>query len=473
MSSGFQETTGEGIGLSHASLTIDYYQHSEFGKVDLYEELSLCIRSHEMEYPHFSHDRTPLLYTDSNNQGRLAGTQAHPADPIIPSEGEGRVTQAFHKMDPISRKKREKAEKKARNQSFVFEANKIQLLGTIPADLRNKFVEYRPFIGWLFGAKGIRGWILNRGLRAQHRRVYCYDQSTKYGLVATPPAVANIEAGDVSREGKGKEKVDDQDEFAASRQFLEMVHWDEKPHPKVPGGRLYTYVITLQGEWRFTETGPEFTIDFLSKHSMHSNVSKEVACAGEFFVRRRRGKGGMKMNGHEGHEGGNQNDTKKEGRGTSSEFEFEAPGFSKSRNSHDDGKSNNNDTQKEHDEEDHSEKSHNATDEKSDDDTQVSDKPAHHVGHSRDPRHFVLIIDNDSGTYRPDGKMMPSLQKYLERNLPGLKVKAMVCDDPKLKKWKEEQKPKKEVLKARKVAQQSSDSSSASSSNEENVELDS
>ena len=73
---------------------------------------------------------------------------------------------------------------------------------------------------------------------------------------------------------------------------------------------------------------------------------------------------------------------------------------------------------------------------------------------------------------RTDGKQMPSLQKYLEHNLPGLKIKAMVCDDEKLKKWKEEQKPKKEVLKARKMAQQSSDSSSISSSDEENVNLD-
>jgi hypothetical protein len=398
----------------------------------------------------------------------LAGTQAHPSDPIIPSEGENTVSQAFHKGDPISRKKKQKAEKEARNQSFVFEANKLQLLGTIPADLRNKFVEYRPFIGWVFSAKGIRGWIINHALRAQHRRIYCYDQSTKYGLVATPPAIAKIEAGDISREDKGKEKVDDGGEFAASRQFLEMVHWDEKPHPKVPGGRLYTYVITLQGEWRFTETGPEFTTDFLSKHSMHSDISKEVACAGEFFIRRRRGKGGM--NDREGDQDARkEKDTKKERSGSGSEAEFEAPGFEAEKASNN-GKSNNG-KEKEQDE-DHSEKDHKDSDDKSDDDTQVSDKPTHHVGRSRDPRNFVLIIDNDSGTYRPDGKMMPSLQKYLERNLPGLKVKAMVCDDKKLKKWKEEQKPKKEVLKARKVAQQSSDSSSASSSDEENVELD-
>jgi len=91
----------------------------------------------------------------------------------------------------------------------------------------------------------------------------------------------------------------------------------------------------------------------------------------------------------------------------------------------------------------------------------ISKKASHKAGGSRDPRNFVLIIDNDSGTYRPDSKTLPSLQKYLEQNLPGLKVKAMPCDSEQLKKWKEDQKPKKDVVKARRIAQHSSSSSSS------------
>jgi len=53
------------------------------------------------------------------------------------------------------------------------------------------------------------------------------------------------------------------------------------------GERIYTYVITLDGEWRFCETGEEFAIDLLSKHSMHADLAKEVAFSGEFFVRRK------------------------------------------------------------------------------------------------------------------------------------------------------------------------------------------
>jgi hypothetical protein len=283
--------------------------------------------------------------------------------------------------------------------------------------------------------------------------------------VATPPEIDEIEAGD---HVKGeKQTVDDTDEFAASRQFLEMVHYDEKPHPKVPGGRLYTYVITLQGEWRFTETGPEFTIDFLSKHSMHSDVCKEIACAGEFFVRRRRG---HKKSSSSGSAPIRKESLGKESQdGEKNEEEFEEAGFGTEKDNEGDEKSSEKTKT-----EDHDDSNQGSSKDKSDDanasELNVSDKPAHRVGRSRDPQNFVLIIDNDSGTYRPDSKSLPSLQKYLERNLPGLKVKAMACDDERLKKWKEEQKSKKEVLKARKIAQASS--SSESSSDEEAVQLD-
>jgi len=288
----------------------------------------------------------------------------------------------------------------------------------------------------------------------QHRRIYCYDPSTKFGFVRTPPAIFKMEAG-----GEGGQEVENSDEFAASKQFLEMVHWDEKPHDNVPAGRLYTYVITMQGEWRFTETGPEFRVDFLSKHSMHSDAAKEVAFAGEFFVRRRRGKGGMKY--ADIKEKSEQIDPDKPEHKPESpaeeEIEFEKPGTS----SQEKKKNNEGGSKSKSDEMDGSTRA------SSSEDVNISKKPAHASGRSRDPRHFVLIIDNDSGTYRPDKKTLPSLQKYLERNLPGLKVKAMASDDEKLKRWKEEQKPKKEMIKAKKAEQQTSSSSSDVESDKE------
>ncbi len=62
-------------------------------------------------------------------------------------------------------------------------------------------------------------------------------------------------------------------------QFLNLVHYDH-------GGRIFTYVMTLDGMWRFTETGKEFGIDMLSKHTMHADVDIYIAFSGEFFVRR-------------------------------------------------------------------------------------------------------------------------------------------------------------------------------------------
>lgn len=56
-------------------------------------------------------------------------------------------------------------------------------------------------------------------------------------------------------------------------QFLDMVHYDT-------GGRLFTYVITLDGMFRFTETGKEFGIDLLSKHTMHSDVQVSLTAVG-------------------------------------------------------------------------------------------------------------------------------------------------------------------------------------------------
>ena len=258
-----------------------------------------------------------------------------------------------------------------------------------------------------------------------------------------------------------------------------MVHYDETPSPNIPGGRVYTYIITLQGEWRFTETGSEFSIQFLSKHSMHSDFSQEVACAGEFFVRRRRGRGGMKLSGGNGQ---NESTERKEEK---NELLFEAPGFGsgekgnekkgddgkecKCYNTGEEGDSDNekkrvNDKEKEFDNkggngDDDSMKAGSSDGKPKHDAVKVSNKPSHKVGRSRDPRNFVLIIDSDSGTYQPDSKTLPSLKKYLTRNLPGLKIKAMAHDNEKLKKWKEEQKPKKKVVKAKSVAQASSSSS--------------
>lgn len=106
----------------------------------------------------------------------------------------------------------------------------------------------------MFSKAGLRGRVLNKALHHQHARVYNFSNSTEYGDV--------------------KPRSEE-----AALQFLKMAHYDE-------GGRIFTYVLTTDGLLRFTETGKEFGIDMLSKHTMHSDVAIYIACSGEFFIRR-------------------------------------------------------------------------------------------------------------------------------------------------------------------------------------------
>ena len=229
----------------------------------------------------------------------------------------------------------------------------------------------------MFRRAGLRGRILNRALHHQHARVYNFDRTTAYGVFPSPSEDVTL-------------------------QFLDMVHYDQ-------GGRVFTYVLMLDGLFRFTETGKEFGIDLLSKHSMHSDVSIYIAWSGEFFVRRLK------------HPHRSPSDPSQESHPPS-----ELP----------DGPPN-------------------------------QDPP-------RDPTRYELIIDNDSGTYRPNGDYLHLLRQVFETNFPGLAVRALACDDEHLKKMKEEQrKLKKAEGEPRTFVQTSSGGSingSISSSDADNLE---
>ena len=220
----------------------------------------------------------------------------------------------------------------------------MQLAGPVPPSLYHRYVEFRPFVAGMFTSTSIRGRILNRALHHQHARVYNYDKHTIYGSFPSP-----------SRD--------------MALQFLDLVHYDE-------GGRIYTYVITLDGQWRFTETGKEFGIDMLSKHTMHSDVNIYIAFSGEFFIRRLK---------------------KPYKSGSPDEQPTHPP-------------------------------------------TNVDGGPPDGKP-PKDPAYYSLIIDNDSGTYRPSADLLPQLKQYMERNLPGIKIVTLDCngDKDKMDRWKSEQ----------------------------------
>ncbi|OAA48478.1 C2 domain containing protein [Metarhizium rileyi] len=240
-------------------------------------------------------------------------------------------------------------EEKSKSQKYDFQANEMQLQGPVPPELYHRYVEFRPIIGSMFSSKGIRGKILNMALHKQHNRVYNYDQSTEWGTF-----------------GPGSDE--------ATLAFLRLAHFDE-------GGRIFTYVLTLDGLFRFTETGKEFGIDLLSKHTMHSNVETYIACSGEFFIRR-----------------------------------LERPVAS------DDPKPN--------------ERTH-PTD-------AISGGPPDEPPPSN-PAYYQLFIDNDSGTYRPDKSILPKLKTFFERNFPNLGVITMHWEEEELQKLKEAQRNAKKL----------------------------
>ncbi|KAK5076053.1 hypothetical protein LTS08_002562 [Lithohypha guttulata] len=270
-------------------------------------------------------------------------------------------------------------------ERYNFQAIQMQLTGPVPAPMYHRYVEFRPFIAGMFTDVTLRGRILNRALHHQHARVYNYDTSTTYGIFEKPC-------------------------LAMTKQFLEFVHYDQ-------GGRIYTYVLSLDGLWRFTETGKEFGIDMLSKHTMHSDVSIYIAFSGEFFVRRLK------------HQDREQNDnTDLTDRIAPPSADPENSGNPSGRHSH-------------------------------------GDIP-------KDPSHYELIIDNDSGTYRPNAELLPLLKEYMAMNLPGLRVATLDCqkDEKKMKKLKEEQVERKKRSGKQITYMQNSSMSSLSSSDEEELE---
>jgi hypothetical protein len=233
--------------------------------------------------------------------------------------------------------------KKSKTQKYDFQANEMQLQGPVPSKLYHRFVEFRPIIASIYSSAGLRGTILNKALHGQHRRIYNFNASTEYGDfdACTPEA---------------------------AEQFLKLVHFDE-------GGRIFTYVLTLDGMFRFTETGKEFGIDMLSKHTMHSDVETYIACSGEFFIRR-----------------------------------LNRPIAS--------------------DEPDPHTKTHPAQDIPG---GPPNEQPPHN------PSYYQLVIDNDSGTYRPDKSTLPYLKDFLENNFPGMGIVTMHWEDQKLQDMKENQ----------------------------------
>jgi hypothetical protein len=246
----------------------------------------------------------------------------------------------------------------------------------VPTALYHRYVEFKPFVAGMFTSHSLRGRILNRALHHQHERIYNFDKTTLSGQFSSPCT-------------------------ELTQKFLEFVHYAQ-------GGRIFTYVITLDGQLRFTETGKEFGIDLLSKHTMHSDVSIYIAYSGEFFLRRLKHR-------HPRHPETIQ----------------------------------------------HSETHY------SGDESLVEPEI------STDPADYELFIDNDSGTYRPNGEYLPLLKQLISTNLPGLHVTTLDCknDAERMEVLKNEQREFKKNEGNHMIFLQRSNSSSLSISSSDEDEL--
>ncbi|KAG8736194.1 hypothetical protein FRC11_002787, partial [Ceratobasidium sp. 423] len=226
-----------------------------------------------------------------------------------------------------------------------FQANQLQLTGPVPKELEHKYVGYRPFIESMFSKSGIRGRLLNHALRKQYRYIYSHDRATVYGCVERTHGASNV----------ADPNATDQELNILAAQFLHMTQYGA-------GYRLYTYVITLDGQWRFTETGDEFAVEMLSKHSMHADAARYIAFSGELFVRKI---------GTQGYE---------------------------------------------EDLDEHQEQTGEKHDKHETRPTEAIQQAQLHP-----PSQYELVIDNDSGTYRPKKELLPVLAEFLgnQANLGG------------------------------------------------------
>ncbi|KAF2405367.1 hypothetical protein EJ06DRAFT_468703 [Trichodelitschia bisporula] len=274
-------------------------------------------------------------------------------------------------------------EGKDKTERFNFQAVQLQLPGPVPEEMYHRFVEFRPFVKRMFTASGLSGFFLSKALHHQHARVYNFDRTTEYGIFPSlTPAPETT-----------------------TLKFLELVNFDK-------GGRVFTYVLTLDALFRFTETGKEFGIDMLSKHTMHSDVAAYIAFSGEFFVRRWPKKASPSSEG---------SPTMEQSQASSSHHE----------------------------------------------DTDEDDA-------ARDPSLYQLVIDNDSGTYRPNADLLPQLKSFMQYCFPGLHVMTLDCqkDAEKQQRMKAQQRERKARTGNTMVFRQMSDVDSSSISSSDESELD-
>ncbi|KAK6353928.1 hypothetical protein TWF730_008348 [Orbilia blumenaviensis] len=226
------------------------------------------------------------------------------------------------------------------HSSTSFKAYKIALIHPPPS----KYLQFHADMSHAksFDPSKLHYRFLRHLVRKQYQNIYGHDNNTAYGVWDDPNDV-------------GQGLVD----------LLQPVE-----------NKLFTFVITTNGEWRFCETGDEYKINHLSKHGMHSNGEEKVVWSGEFFVRFEKG--------------------------ISEEDITEAKMYAR------DGER-----------------------------TSVAGGGG---GGVKPQGRWKIYLDNDSGTYSPDKGKIDIFREFMAQNLKGIEVVVKDFKDEGLKQAKKEQK---------------------------------
>ncbi|KAJ3532935.1 hypothetical protein NM688_g7348 [Phlebia brevispora] len=165
--------------------------------------------------------------------------------------------------------------RKTKVKPTAFVANRIQLAGPVPEALRHRYVGFAPFVKAMFRRSGIRGLVLHHTLHKQHMTIYRWDANTVWGFIEESSAQgeksALIEENGITEEKRvvGEVKKGTElpaDSIAFAKQFLRMTC--SGTH-----NRIFTYVIMLDGEMRFTV------------REIHARITiKRTCCSNAFFI---------------------------------------------------------------------------------------------------------------------------------------------------------------------------------------------
>ncbi|ORY84789.1 hypothetical protein BCR37DRAFT_251546 [Protomyces lactucae-debilis] len=307
-------------------------------------------------------------------------------------------------------------------------------------DMRFQYTQKRKEIVMMYSS-GVRGKLIRRALQSQHAAIYGFDARTIVGSVDPKDAAAR---------------------------FLEMTNAGS-------GVGIFTYAITGDGVMHFTQTGPRFAINHLSKHAMHSNAATEVVYSGEFFFLQKE-ESAANAQEHAYHQSSSQEDedgsavmpqtiVKDESlvlhirQGTAN---IQSMGEVDVMNSL--SKRKHSKTLAETLKLPSKKKREEARQERINEALNKNGQVRPGSSHKHEVSDFTLVIDNSSGTFMPDAAKLPDLKRFLEHNFEGLHIDALAQDDDRLKELKEKRSKKDDGMGNLRLRQASSFTSSSRTS---------